>query len=209
MTSRRFPGFPGRRHWLRTAIRSLRASAGQCRARSPSAVSRWMMARPIHTLSEATVFGGSAVLVGAIDGALWTSRCRTAGRRDRPWTGRRRRRGPGPIRCDRHPPSQVPLANNRLPRLTRGFFMGGRYHWTREDCLRTKTMFKVRYKNIGNKLHFSEDIQTFDEARQFACKMLKERHAKGVDIIDLERVWVYPHSDLVDWCAKRGYLKKT
>jgi hypothetical protein len=72
----------------------------------------------------------------------------------------------------------VPLANIRLPRLARGFFMGGRHHWSREDCLRTKAMFKVRYKNIGNKLHFSEDIETFDEARQLACKMLKERHAK-------------------------------
>jgi hypothetical protein len=26
--------------------------------------------------------------------------------------------------------------------------------------------------------------------------------------LDLERVWVYPHSDLVDWCAKNGLLKK-
>jgi hypothetical protein len=69
-------------------------------------------------------------------------------------------------------------------------------------------MFKVRYKKVGNKLHFSEDIETLDQARQLACKMLKEGHAKGVDILDLERVWVYPHSDLVDWCAKNGLLKK-
>jgi hypothetical protein len=69
-------------------------------------------------------------------------------------------------------------------------------------------MFKVRYKNVGNKLHFSEDIETFDEARQHACKLLKDGRAKGVDVIDLERVWVYPHSDLVDWCSKRGLLKK-
>jgi hypothetical protein len=70
-------------------------------------------------------------------------------------------------------------------------------------------MFKVRYKNVGNKLHFSEDIHTFDEARQLACKIIKDGRARGVDIIDLERVWVHPHSDLVEWCAKRGLLKKT
>jgi hypothetical protein len=70
-------------------------------------------------------------------------------------------------------------------------------------------MFKVRYKEVGNKLHFSEDIHTFDEARQFACKLIRDGRARGVDIIDLERVWVHPHSDLVEWCAKRGLLKKT
>jgi hypothetical protein len=101
-------------------------------------------------------------------------------------------------------PRRLHFGTLRLSPLRRGFFL---YTRPVKQKLRAATamdqgppIFKVRYKEVGNKLHFSEDIHTFDEARQFACKLIREGRARGVDIIDLERVWVHPHSDLVEWC---------